>query len=399
MPFLHFETSDGYDKMSKAMLEAMQEKQRAGENQVPKEKPKTDEQTKANEKRGGKNTTRKMGNVQQSNKTEKDQAAGQHENESLAAEGNSTSRNEEAGAGAGAGSGSGVSSDVTKGPLSSTSQKGTTLQERTTNPAKSTLDEPPIHLAEKTSSDRKSAGSRADGVDKMRPKAFSDLKDQKKEIGHAALQGSEKTRGEITMEANSEKAPAARLNPSGELNLGFLDLNINLILEDLHEDLYSASDGPRPSTSELTPSDGNAQNMPKREDHPAPNFVLTSDPDRTIFDFPRPEEISSPPIEADIAENGTGASAPIKIIQTELHHDKEKQPTDKSVEHVPHKKPIRFKDAVGRKFSFPYDTCRTWAVSRSNILSNHIILSLMLGNGGFDSTSFFGRRKPPFTCQ
>ena len=29
------------------------------------------------------------------------------------------------------------------------------------------------------------------------------------------------------------------------------------------------------------------------------------------------------------------------------------------------KAPIRFKDAVGRKFSFPFHLCQTWTVSRS----------------------------------
>ena len=61
------------------------------------------------------------------------------------------------------------------------------------------------------------------------------------------------------------------------------------------------------------------------------------------------------------------------------------------------KKPIKFKDAVGRKFSFPFHLCRTWEVRKSKSslsVSLDFILITSFGNIGY------GRSNPPgiFTC-
>ena len=42
------------------------------------------------------------------------------------------------------------------------------------------------------------------------------------------------------------------------------------------------------------------------------------------------------------------------------------------------RKPIKLKDAVGRRFSFPYDRCETWAVSYSSLLHSTFPPSYLL---------------------
>jgi hypothetical protein len=59
-------------------------------------------------------------------------------------------------------------------------------------------------------------------------------------------------------------------------------------------------------------------------------------------------------------------------------------------------KPIKFKDAVGRKFSFPFHLCKTWAVSIStpsflNSTEYLLIVVANLGYGRSYSTSFSSR--------
>jgi len=70
-PFLHFETSDGYTKMSQAILEAEQEKEREAENQMPKKEKEQEEQTKAKVNINEENVTHKMREEQQRKRTEK----------------------------------------------------------------------------------------------------------------------------------------------------------------------------------------------------------------------------------------------------------------------------------------------------------------------------------------
>jgi hypothetical protein len=55
------------------------------------------------------------------------------------------------------------------------------------------------------------------------------------------------------------------------------------------------------------------------------------------------------------------------------------------------KKPIRFKDAVGRKFSFPFHLCATWGVS-SLVHYSPIRANDSLGHGGVDKASLCTRR-------
>lgn len=55
------------------------------------------------------------------------------------------------------------------------------------------------------------------------------------------------------------------------------------------------------------------------------------------------------------------------------------------------KKPIRFKDAVGRKFSFPFHLCATWGVS-SLVHYSPIRANDSLGHGGADKASLCARR-------
>lgn len=52
------------------------------------------------------------------------------------------------------------------------------------------------------------------------------------------------------------------------------------------------------------------------------------------------------------------------------------------------KKPLRFKDAVGRKFSFPFHLCATWAVSKTLIFWSEKSTNATLGNGGIDQAGF-----------
>lgn len=53
------------------------------------------------------------------------------------------------------------------------------------------------------------------------------------------------------------------------------------------------------------------------------------------------------------------------------------------------KKPIKFKDAVGRKFSFPYHLCQTWAVSFSTPSCESVLT--VIGHGRSHSTSIPSR--------
>lgn len=55
------------------------------------------------------------------------------------------------------------------------------------------------------------------------------------------------------------------------------------------------------------------------------------------------------------------------------------------------KKPIRFKDAVGRKFSFPFHLCATWVVS-FHVRDNQATTNICLGNGGANQASLRARR-------
>ncbi|KAH0558806.1 hypothetical protein GP486_004551 [Trichoglossum hirsutum] len=56
------------------------------------------------------------------------------------------------------------------------------------------------------------------------------------------------------------------------------------------------------------------------------------------------------------------------------------------------KKPLKFKDAVGRKFSFPFHLCQTWVVripvSLSSNLEYRRLTHLGIGNGGAHQASF-----------
>jgi hypothetical protein len=55
------------------------------------------------------------------------------------------------------------------------------------------------------------------------------------------------------------------------------------------------------------------------------------------------------------------------------------------------KKPIKFKDAVGRKFSFPFHLCATWVVSL-HVPNNRIRANISPGHGRVDQTSLRARR-------
>ena len=65
------------------------------------------------------------------------------------------------------------------------------------------------------------------------------------------------------------------------------------------------------------------------------------------------------------------------------------------------KKPIKFKDAVGRKFNFPFHLCNTWMVCCCPYLAafarSTLLTSFSLGNGRLDQTSLSPRRgyRPP----
>lgn len=64
-------------------------------------------------------------------------------------------------------------------------------------------------------------------------------------------------------------------------------------------------------------------------------------------------------------------TAPSVVQNTETETPRKSNPiatganASSSASHDPTKKPIKFKDAVGRKFSFPFHLCATWAVSTS----------------------------------
>jgi len=120
----------------------------------------------------------------------------------------------------------------------------------------------------------------------------------------------------------------------------------------------SSSAVPSPDLLEKPP-----QIISEHEESSVPNFVLTSEPGKSIFDFPQPETIPTASNEAKSNEKSTPTSIFIQDSRTDSHDGKEKRPANKSVEHIPNKKTIKFKDAVGRKFSFPLDICNTWAVS------------------------------------
>ena len=65
------------------------------------------------------------------------------------------------------------------------------------------------------------------------------------------------------------------------------------------------------------------------------------------------------------------AAAEAAAAATEAANAANKPPPEK-------KKPIKFKDAVGRKFSFPFDLCRTWQVTSQTSPLNDSTLSLTL---------------------
>jgi hypothetical protein len=62
------------------------------------------------------------------------------------------------------------------------------------------------------------------------------------------------------------------------------------------------------------------------------------------------------------------------------------------------KKPIKFKDAVGRKFSFPFHLCNTWQVCHMLLFSSSLELTTLslfydyLGHGGSNPTGVPPRR-------
>jgi hypothetical protein len=56
------------------------------------------------------------------------------------------------------------------------------------------------------------------------------------------------------------------------------------------------------------------------------------------------------------------------------------------------KAPIRFKDAVGRKFSFPWHLCKTWKVSTISHVPLLFCVNNSLGHGITDPTGFPSRR-------
>ena len=58
---------------------------------------------------------------------------------------------------------------------------------------------------------------------------------------------------------------------------------------------------------------------------------------------------------------------------------------------IPPKAPIKFKDALGRKFSFPFHLCKTWVVSFLLISPpRHVSHVAYLGYGGTYQASFHG---------
>jgi hypothetical protein len=52
-----------------------------------------------------------------------------------------------------------------------------------------------------------------------------------------------------------------------------------------------------------------------------------------------------------------------KIMRDMAKRYREGKAAEASKPDTGQKKPIKFKDAVGRKFSFPFELCSTWAVS------------------------------------
>lgn len=65
-------------------------------------------------------------------------------------------------------------------------------------------------------------------------------------------------------------------------------------------------------------------------------------------------------INATISQDGTGGKA---VDEMKLFASMNKQ--HKIIVGVGKKPPIKFKDAVGRKFTFPFDLACTWAVRKS----------------------------------
>jgi len=57
------------------------------------------------------------------------------------------------------------------------------------------------------------------------------------------------------------------------------------------------------------------------------------------------------------------------------------------------KGPIRFKDAVGRKFCFPWAVCKTWKVPSSSTFECELPTNPELGHGRADQTSIPPRRR------
>lgn len=53
-------------------------------------------------------------------------------------------------------------------------------------------------------------------------------------------------------------------------------------------------------------------------------------------------------------------------------------------------KPIKFKDAIGRRFSFPFDLCKEWRVSLLTglkMLFSAYLTNMVIGHGIFDQRS------------
>ena len=196
MPFLHFETSGGYDKMSQAMLEAKQEKEIGAKTHMPKEKQQPEKQTKAKVNINVKDIMQKLKERQERKKKEKSRAAERDGNESLAEEDNSASKQE------GISTGDGINSPVTQGVLSSPSWERAKHQGQTypaTNPSVEQANDP----AAEHSLDGNVEERRLNKPDDVRAEDFSRLEGQTDD----------------TREPESRKIPTATRVSSGELNL------------------------------------------------------------------------------------------------------------------------------------------------------------------------------------
>jgi hypothetical protein len=113
-------------------------------------------------------------------------------------------------------------------------------------------------------------------------------------------------------------------------------------------------------------------------DH-VPNFVIVGEAGRPIFDFPQPEEDSSTQpgqSEVDNSENGTLNSASIPNSRAGYRQSKRKGEVNINPGVDTDRRAIKFRDAIDRKFGFPFNLCRTWAVSIYSFLSKQMLLTL-----------------------